>query len=124
MPHIVPQSFANIAKPGYKGLPYALVNQRELVKLEFMVRECIATLNFLSTLSTANESMLNNLRSARDQREKTFGLLASDPDPRARDQYLQQLNSTPEDTSQMQFMLDISRIVAVVHRLTNLVLIR
>ena len=96
-----------------------------------MVRECIATSNFLSTLSTASESTLNNLRSARDQRERTFDL-ASDPDPRTRDQYLQQLlNSTLEDTSQMQFMLDISRSVAVTYQnllekflnlLTNLVL--
>ena len=109
------------------------MNQRELVKLEFMVRECIATSNFLSTLSTASESTLNNLHSARDQRERT-GLLASDPDLRARDQYLQQiLNSALEDTSQMQFMLEISRSVAVayqhllekfLHLFTNLVLLR
>ena len=81
-PQVVPQSFSNIARPGYKGLPPASINQRELVKLEYMVRECIATSNFLSTLSTASESTLNNLRAARDQREKIFGLLASEPDPR------------------------------------------
>ena len=65
-------------------------------------------------------------------REKTFGLLASDPDPRARDQYLQQLlNSTVEGTPQIQFMLNIGRSTAVayqhllekfLHLLTNLVL--
>ena len=69
-----------------------------------------------------------------DQRERTFGLLASEPDPRTRDQHLQQLlNTTIEDTPQMQFMLDISRSTAVayqhllekfLHILTNLVLIR
>ena len=133
-PQVVPQAFSNIARPGYKGLPTASINQRELVKLELMVRECIATSNFLSTLSTASESTLNNLRAARDQREKTFGLLASDPDPNNRDQFLHQLlNSTVEDTPQMQFMLDISRSTAVayqhllekfLHLLTNLVLIR
>ena len=133
-PQVVPQAFSNIARPGYKGLPTASINQRELVKLELMVRECIATSNFLSTLSTASESTLNNLRAARDQREKTFTLLASEPDPNNRDQFLQQLlNSTIEDTPQMQFMLDISRSTAVayqhllekfLHLLTNLVLIR
>ena len=133
-PQVVPQAFSNIARPGYKGLPTASINQRELVKLELMVRECIATSNFLSTLSTASESTLNNLRAARDQREKTFGLLASDPDPNNRDQFLHQLlTSTVEDTPQMQFMLDISRSTAVayqhllekfLHLLTNLVLIR
>ena len=51
-PEVVPQSFSNIARPGYKGLPSASINQRKLVKLEYMVRECIATSNFLSTLST------------------------------------------------------------------------
>ena len=133
-PQVVPQSFSNIARPGYKGLPPASINQRELVKLEYMVRECIATSNFLSTLSTASESTLNNLRAARDQREKIFGLLASEPDPRTRDQHLQQLlNTTIEDTPQMEFMLDISRSTAVayqhllekfLHILTNLVLMR
>ena len=131
---VVPQAFSNIARPGYKGLPTASINQRELVKLELMVRECIATSNFLSALSTASESTLNNLRAARDQSEKTFTLLASEPDPNNRDQFLQQLlNSTIEDTRQMQFMLDISRSTAVayqhllekfLHLLTNLVLIR
>ena len=131
-PQVVPQVFSNIA--GYKSLPTASINQRELIKLELMVRECIATSNFLSTLSTASESTLNNLRAARDQREKTFGLVASVPDPNNRDQFLQQLlNSTIEDTPQMQFMLDISRSTAVayqhllekfLHLLTNLVLIR
>ena len=132
-PQVVPQAFSNIARPGYKGLPTGSINQRELVKLELMVRECIATSNFLSTLSTASESTLNNLRAARDQREKTFTLLASEPDPNNRDQFLQQLlNSTLEDTPQMQFMIDISRSTAVAyqhllekffHFLTNLVLI-
>ena len=132
-PQIVPQSFANIAKPGHKSLPSALVNQKELIKLEFMVWECIATFNYPSTLSIESEFTLNNLRAARDNREKTFKLFAAEPDPRARDQFLHQLlNSTLEDTSQMQFMLDISRSVAVayqhllekfLHLLTNLVFI-
>ena len=53
------------------------------------------------------QSTLNNLRAARDQREKIFGFLASEPDPRTRDQHLQQLlNTTIEDTPQMQFMLE------------------
>ena len=133
-PQVVPQAFSNIARPVYKGLPTASINERELIKLEVMVRECIATSNFLSTLSTASESTVNNLRAARDQKEKTFGLLALEPDPTSRDQLLQQfLNSTIEDTPQMQFMLDISRSTAVLyqhllekflHLLTNLVLIR
>ena len=65
---VVPQAFSNIARPGYKGLPTASINQSEPVKLELMVRECIATSNFLSTLSTVSESTLNNLRAARDCR--------------------------------------------------------
>ena len=98
-----------------------------------MVKECIAISNFLSAFSTASESTLNNLRGAKDQREKTFGILAPKSDPSPRDQFLQQLlNSTIEDTPQMQFMLDISRSTAVayqhllekfLHLLTNLVLI-
>ena len=103
--------FSNIARPGYKGLPSASINHQELVKLKLMFRECITTSNFLSTLSTASESTLNNLRAARDQREKTFGLLASEPDPSSRDQYLQQLLNS--SLLQMQFMLDISRSTAV-----------
>ena len=71
-PKVELQAFSNIARPGYKGLPSASINQYELVKLELMVRECIVTSNFLSTLSTHSESTLNNLRDARSQREKTF----------------------------------------------------
>ena len=81
-PQTATQSFANIAKPRCKGLPSVSVNQRELAKLEFIVRESIATSNILSTHSTRSESTLNNLLSARDQRERTFGLLASDPGKR------------------------------------------
>ena len=74
-PQVVPQASSNIARPGYKGLPSASINQRELVKLELMVRECIVTSNFLSTLSTDSKSTLNNLR-ARDQDLRIAGLRA------------------------------------------------
>ena len=38
-PHVVPQAFSNIAKPGYRSGPPASVQQKDLVKLEYMTRE-------------------------------------------------------------------------------------
>ena len=64
---VVPRAFSNMARPGCKGLPSVSINQRELVKLEYVVRECIATSNFLSTLSTASEST-SELQGIREKR--------------------------------------------------------
>ena len=69
-PQVVPQAFSNIAKPGYRSGPPATVQQKELVKLEYMTRENISIANFLSTFGMASESCLNNLRVSRDQQEK------------------------------------------------------
>ena len=66
-PQVVPQAFSNIAKPGYRSGPPALVQQKELVKLEYMARENISIANFLSTFGMASKSCLNNLRVLRDQ---------------------------------------------------------
>ena len=64
---VVPQAFSNIAKPGYRSGPPALVQQKELVKLEYMARENISIANFLSTFGMVSKSCLNNLRVSRDQ---------------------------------------------------------
>ena len=61
-PQVVPQAFSNIAKPGYRSGPPASVQQRDLVKLEYMARENVSIANFLSTFGMASESCLNNLR--------------------------------------------------------------
>ena len=58
---VVPQAFSNIAKPGYKSGPPATVQQKELVKLEYMACENISISNFLSTFGRASESCLHNL---------------------------------------------------------------
>ena len=71
-PHVVPQAFSNIAKPGYRSGPQATVQQKDLVKLEYMSRENISIANFLSTFGMASESCLNNLHLSRDQRERLF----------------------------------------------------
>ena len=71
-PQVVPQAFSNIAKPGYRSGPPASVQQKDLVKLEYMTRENISIANFLSTFGMASESCLNNLRLSRDQRERLF----------------------------------------------------
>ena len=71
-PQVVPQAFSNIAKPGYRSGPPASVQQKDLVKLEYMTRENISVANFLSTFGMASESCLNNLRLSRDQRERLF----------------------------------------------------
>ena len=56
-PQVVPQAFSNIAKPGYRSGPPATVQQKELVKLEYMTRENISIANFLSTFGMASESL-------------------------------------------------------------------
>ena len=71
-PQVVPQAFSNIAKPGYRSGPPASVQQKDLVKLEYMARESISIANFLSTFGMASESCLNNLCLSRDQRERLF----------------------------------------------------
>ena len=82
-----------MARPGCKGLPSVSINQTELVKLEYMVRECITTSKFLSTLSTASESS-SNLQGIRKKRLLDYWLQSQ-----TLDQRLQQLlNSTVEDT--------------------------
>ena len=69
---MVPQGFSNIAKPGYRSGPPASVQQKDLVKLEYMTPENISIANFLSTFRMASELCLNNLRLSRDQRERLF----------------------------------------------------
>ena len=64
---VEPQAFSNIAKPGYRSGPPATVQQKELVKLEYMAHEIISIANFLSTFGLASELCLNNLRVSRDQ---------------------------------------------------------
>ena len=71
-PQVVPQAFSNIAKPGYRSGPPPSVQQKDLVKLEYMTRENISIANFLYTFGMASESCLNNLRLSRDQRERLF----------------------------------------------------
>ena len=133
-PQIVPQAFSNIAKPGYRSGPPATVQQKELVKLEYMVRENFSIANFLSTFGMASESCLNNLRVSRDQQEKLFDQLRTTQDHPTRDQILLQLYQiTQQEAAQMQFMLDISRsmskayadlVANFISSLTNLVLLR
>ena len=48
-PQVVPQAFSNIAKPGYRSDPAATVQQKELVKLEYMAHKNMSIANFLST---------------------------------------------------------------------------
>ena len=109
-PQVVPQAFSNIAKPGYRSGPPATVQQKELVKLEYMTHENISIANFLSTFGMASESCLNNLRVSRDQQEKLFDQLRTTQDAPIRDQILFQLyQTTQQEAAQMQFMLDISR---------------
>ena len=50
-PQVVPQAFSNIAKPGYRSVPPASVQQKDLVKLEYMTRENISIANFLIFVS-------------------------------------------------------------------------
>ena len=133
-PQVVPQAFSNIAKPGYRSGPPATVQQKDLVKLEYMSRENISIANFLSTFGMASESCLNNLCLSRDQRERLFDQFRATSDGPIREQIMQQLFSmTQQEASQMQFMLDISRSMSKAYAdlvsnfnsaLTNLVLIR
>ena len=109
-PQVVPQAFSNIAKPGYRSGPPASVQQKDLVKLEYMTRENISIANFLSTFGMASESCLNNLHLSRDQRERLFDQFHATTDRPTREQILSQLfNMTQQESAQMQFMLDISR---------------
>ena len=131
-PQVVPQAFSNIAKPGYRSEPPATVQQKDLVKLEYMSRENISIANFLSTFGIASESCLNNLRLSRDQRERLFDQFRATSDGPIREQIMQQLFSmTQQEASQMQFMLDISRSMSKAYAdlvsnstITNLVLVR
>ena len=133
-PQVVPQTFSNIAKPGYRSGPPASVRQKDLVKLEYMTRENISIANFLSTFGMASESCLNNLRLSRDQRERLFDQFRATTDGPSREQIMLQLfTMTQQESSQMQFMLDISRSMSKAYAdlvsnflstLTNLVLLR
>ena len=108
-PQVVPQAFSNIAKPGYRSGPPASVQQKDLVKLEYMTRENISIVNFLSTFEMASESCLNNLCVSRDQRERLFDQFRATTDGPTREQIMLQLYSmTQQESAQMQFM-DISR---------------
>ena len=130
-PQVVRQAFSNIAKPGYRSGPPATVQQKDVVKLEYMSHENISIGNFLSTFGMASESCLNNLRLSRDQRERLFDQFRATSDGPTREQIMQQLFSmTQQEASQMQFMLDISRSMSKAYTdlvsnstLTNLVLV-
>ena len=61
-PQVVPQAFSNIAKPGYRIGPPATVQQKDLVKLEYLSCENISIANLLSTFRMASESCLNNIQ--------------------------------------------------------------
>ena len=123
-PQIVPQAFSNITHPGYKALPPATVSQKDLCRLEFMTWDNLAITNLLSTFATASESTLNNLRSAMDNRERLFDQIKTATDVQTQTQLFQQLHQiTPDDSAQMQFMLDISPSVATAyqHLIPNLI---
>ena len=108
-PQVVPQVFSNIAKPGYKSGPPASVQQKDLVKLEYMTLENISIANFLSTFGIASKLCLNNLRHSRDQRERLFDHFHATMDGPTREQIMQQLlTMMQQESAQMQFMLDIS----------------
>ena len=133
-PQVVPQTFSNIAKPGYRSGPPASVQQKDLVKLEYMTQENISIANFLSTFGMASESCLNNLRLSRDQRERLFDQFRATTDGLTREQFmLQLLTMTQQESAQMRFMLDISRSMSKAYAdlvsnflstLMNLVLLR
>ena len=133
-PHFVPQAFSNITKLGYRNAPPAKVQQKELVKLQYMARENISIDKFLSTFGMASESCLNNLRVSRDQQEKLFDQFIATQDGPTREQIMLQLYQiTQQEASRMQFMLDISRsmskayanlVANFISSLTNLVLLR
>ena len=133
-PQVVPQAFSNIAKPGYRSGPPASVQQKDLVKLEYMTRENISIANFLSTFGMASESCLNNLCLSRDQRERFFDQFRATTVWPTREQIMLQLfTMTQQESAQMQFMLDISRSMSKAYAhlvsnflstFTNLVLLR
>ena len=133
-PQVVPQAFSNIAKPGYRSGPPASVQQKDLVKLEYMTRENISIANFLSTFGMASESCLNNLCLSKDQRERLFEQFRATTDGPTREQIMLQLfSTTQQESAQMQFMLDISRSMSKAYAdlvsnflstLTNLLLLR
>ena len=125
-PQVAPQAFSNIARPGYKGLPTASINLRELVKLELMFRDvsrpptsslpCLQPVNIHLTIS--------ELQGSRGKRPSDYW-----PQNQTRQLEISPSNRIPPP---MQFMLDISRSTAVayqhpletfLHLLTNLVLI-
>ena len=87
-PQVVPQAFSNIAKTGYRSGPPASVQQKDLVKLEYMTGENVSIANFLSTFGMANESCLNNLRLSRDQRERLFDQFCATTDGPTREQIM------------------------------------
>ena len=133
-PQVVPQAFSNIAKPGYRSSPPASVQQKDLVKLEYMTRENVSITNFLSTFGMASESCLNNLRQSRDQREQTLEQIRTSTDATTTEQLIASLAQiTSTESAQMQFMLDISRsmsrayadlVANFLSTLTNLFLMR
>ena len=101
-PQVVSQVFSNIAKPGYRSGPPATVQQKDLVKLEYMSHENISIANFLSTFGMASESCLNNLRLSQNQRERLFDKFRATFDGPTREQIMQQLfNMTQQEASQM-----------------------
>ena len=115
-PHAVPQAFSNITKPGYRSGPPSTVQQKELVKHEYMAHENISITNFLSIFGMASESCLNNIRVSSDQQEKLFD----------------QFRATQDGPTREQLMLDISRrmpkdyadlVANFISFLTNLVLL-
>ena len=134
MPKVMPQAFSNIVKSGYRSGPPATVQQKDLVKLEYMSCKNLSIANFLSTIGMASESCLSNLRLSRDQRERFFDQFRSTTDGPTKEHIMQQIfRMTQQEASQMQFMLDISSSMSKAYAdlvsnfnstLTNLVLIR
>ena len=101
-PQVVPQVFSSIAKPGYRSRPPASVQQKDLVKLEYMTRENISIANFLSTFGMASESCLNNLHLSRDQRQRLFDQFCVTTDASTREQIMFQLfTMTKQESAQM-----------------------
>ena len=109
----MPQAFSNITKPCYRSGPPATVQEKELVKLEYITRENISIANF---------------------QQKLFVQFRTTQDGPTLEQIMLQLYQIKQqEASQMQFMLDISRsmskayadlVANFISSLTNLVLIR
>ena len=87
----------------------SFIQQKDLVKLGYMMQENINIANFLSGFGMASESCLNNLCLSREQRERLFEQFHATTNGPTREQIMLQLfTMTQQESAQMQFMLDIS----------------